>query len=268
MTATAITAPPVVPAGCLERIHPLAKIAGILPAMALMMFVRDIATPVAIVLGAYAVILTGVRMTGRLLLVLCAVIPAGTLIVGLSFALWSDPSLVSDTRPIIVAPGWTLYTGALGVGIATSSRIAAVIALAMIAGLSTTGRDLTAALIQQCRLPYRVGYAALAAVHFVPTLQRELTLIRRAHRVRGSASRAPWHALGRWIGYIVPLLAAAIRHAERVALAMDARAFGAYPQRTNRDPLRFRRRDAAFTAALLAGTAAVATWFFPWLPTT
>jgi hypothetical protein len=32
----------------------------------------------------------------------------------------------------------------------------------------------------------------------------------------------------------VPLLAGAIRHAERVALAMDARAFGAHPDRTER----------------------------------
>ena len=30
----------------------------------------------------------------------------------------------------------------------------------------------------------------------------------------------------------MPLLAGAIRHAERVALAMDARAFGAHPDRT------------------------------------
>ena len=90
-------------------------------------------------------------------------------------------------------------------------------------------------MVQQLRVPYRIGYTALAAFRFVPRFGHELEVIRQAHRVRGAhGGRGPFSAMARWAGYIVPLLAGAIRHAERVALAMDARAFGAYPDRTER----------------------------------
>ena len=57
---------------------------------------------------------------------------------------------------------------------------------------------------------------------------------------------------------VVPLLAGAIRHAERVALAMDARAFGAHPDRTERTISRWRRRDTVFVIAFwVAGAARV-----------
>ncbi len=102
-------------------------------------------------------------------------------------------------------------------------------------------------------MPYRVGYAALAAIRFVPRFGRELETIRQAQRVRGVGGFAPT----RWIRTVVPLLAGAIRHAERVALAMDARAFGAHPDRTERHLVPWRRRDTAFVLGLWAVTAAV-----------
>jgi energy-coupling factor transport system permease protein len=62
----------------------------------------------------------------------------------------------------------------------------------------------------------------------------------------------------------VPLLAGAIRHAERVALAMDSRAFGAHPTRTERHLVPFRVRDTVFTVAMLLTSAAIFLVFFPW----
>jgi energy-coupling factor transport system permease protein len=74
----------------------------------------------------------------------------------------------------------------------------------------------------------------------------------------------PFSAIARWFGYIVPLMAGAIRHAERVALAMDARAFGAYPDRTERHLVPFRARDVVFIALFLLASAAVFVVFAPW----
>ncbi|MCR2446348.1 energy-coupling factor transporter transmembrane protein EcfT, partial [Salmonella enterica] len=83
-----------------------------------------------------------------------------------------------------------------------------------------TGSEFVRALVQQARLPYRIAYAALAAIRFVPRLRTELDTIRSAHRVRGVASgRGPLAHTRRRLGYTVPLLAGSIRHAERVALA-------------------------------------------------
>ena len=105
--------------------------------------------------------------------------------------------------------------------------------------------------VQQLRVPYRIGYTALAAFRFVPRFGHELEVIRQAHRVRGAhGGRGPFAAIARWFGYVVPLLAGAIRHAERVALAMDARAFGAYPDRTERHIVPFRARDVVFIVAV------------------
>jgi energy-coupling factor transporter transmembrane protein EcfT len=76
--------------------------------------------------------------------------------------------------------------------------------------------------------------------------------------VRGVApGRGPIAALHRAFAAVVPLLASSIRHADRMALAMESRAFGAHPTRTERTPSRWRVRDTVFTLAGWAATAAV-----------
>jgi energy-coupling factor transport system permease protein len=114
-------------------------------------------------------------------------------------------------------------------------------------------------------VPYRIGYTALAAFRFVPRFGHELEVIRQAHRVRGAhGGRGPMAAISRWSGYVVPLLAGAIRHAERVALAMDARAFGAHPDRTERHLVPFRARDVVFIVLFVAASAVIFWLFRPW----
>nr|WP_275445021.1 energy-coupling factor transporter transmembrane component T [Microbacterium aurum] len=245
--------------------NPLAKFAAPVPAMILLVFVRDIATPVAFIALAYAVLLAGARLSRRLALLLLVALPAGAALIGVSMAVWTDASRVDTAVTILQVGDWSLYGGALLIGMATGVRLAAIIALALIAGLTSTGPDIVRAMVQQLRVPYRIGYTALAAFRFVPRFGYELEVIRQAHRVRGShGGRGPFAALARWWGYIVPLLAGAIRHAERVALAMDARAFGAHPDRTERHLVPWRGRDTAFVIAFWALSAGILIAFFPW----
>ncbi len=260
--ADAVTASPV---RFLYRLNPLAKLLAPVPAMVLLVFVRDAATPLAFLALSYVLLLVGVSFTRRLAVVLLLAVPLGALAIGFGFSLWTDPSHVDQSVVIWQIGSWTLYGGALLVGLATGLRIAAIVALALIAGLSTTGPDLVRATVQQLRVPYRIGYTALAAFRFVPRFGHELEVIRQAHRVRGAhGGRGPFAAIARWSGYIVPLLAGAIRHAERVALAMDARAFGAYPDRTERHLVPFRARDVVFVVLFLAASAAIFWFCFPW----
>jgi energy-coupling factor transport system permease protein len=257
---------PASPVRFLYGLNPLAKLAGPAPAMVLLVFVRDLATPVAFLLLAYAVLLVGARFTARLVLLLVA-IPVAAALIGAGFALWTDAARVDHSIVIMQLGAWTLYGGALEVGFATGLRLAAIVALALIAGLTTSGPDLARSLVQQLRVPYRIGYTALAAFRFVPRFGHELAVIRAAHRVRGyHGRRGPFAAVARATGYVIPLLAGAIRHAERVALAMDARAFGAYPDRTERHQVPFRARDVVFLALFLAASAAIFWIFFPWQP--
>ncbi|MDE0545122.1 energy-coupling factor transporter transmembrane protein EcfT [Microbacterium sp. C7(2022)] len=263
-TVDPYAAGPVAHGRFLTRINPLAKLLAPVPAMALLIFVRDAVTPASFIALSALVIIVGVRITPRVLAVLAA-IPLGVIVIGMGFSLWTDPSQVDDTTVLVQLGGWTLYSGALGVGFATGLRIAAIVMLTLIAGLSTTGPDLVRASVQQLRVPYRIGYTALAAFRFVPRFAHELDVIRQAHRVRGAhGGRGPFAALARWFGYVVPLLAGAIRHAERVALAMDARAFGAHPDRTERHLVPWRARDTVFVVAFVVASALIFFVTFPW----
>jgi energy-coupling factor transport system permease protein len=251
----------------LHALNPLAKLAGVVPAMLLLLAVRDLVTPACILALAYAVILTGSRMTRMAALLLFVAVPVGVLAIGLGFSLWVDASGVDHTAPVIQIGGWTLFSGALQVGFATALRLGAILALALIGGLTTTGPDLVRASIQQLRVPYRIGYTALAAYRFVPRFGHELAVIRAAHRVRGyHGGRGPLSRIARGWGYVVPLLAGAIRHAERVALAMDSRAFGAHPTRTERHIVPFRARDTVFILAMIVATGTIFVLLFPWQP--
>jgi len=249
----------------LHHLNPLAKLGAVLPAMVLLLFVRDLATPIAFLVLAYAVLLTGARPTARIWAVLLLAIPAGVIVLGLSMALWTDPAQVAATPTVLRIGAWELHAGAFRSGFATGLRLGAILALSLISGLTTTGPDVVRAGVQQLRIPYRFGYTALAAYRFVPRFGYELSVIRAAHRVRGThGGRGPFARIARGWGYIVPLLASAIRHAERVALAMDSRAFGAYSTRTERHEVPFRTRDVVFLALMLAATGAIFALSIPW----
>lgn len=249
----------------LYALNPLAKIAGPAPAMLALIFVRDLATPLSFLALSYALVLIGARFTARLAGLLLLAVPIGVVLIGVGFSVWVDPGGVDGSAEALRIGGWVLYSGALEVGFATALRLAAILSLALIGGLTTTGPDLVRASVQQLRVPYRIGYTALAAYRFVPRFGHELEVIRAAHRVRGHhGGRGPFSRLARAWGYVVPLLAGAIRHAERVALAMDARAFGAYPTRTERHLVPFRARDVVFIVLFWATSAALLWFWFPW----
>ncbi|MFT4158226.1 MAG: energy-coupling factor transporter transmembrane component T [Microbacterium sp.] len=257
---------PTSPRQFLYGLNPLAKIVAVLPAIVLLVFVRDLATPAAFLVLSYSILLVGARIPLHTAALLFGALPLGIVVIGIGFSIWVDAGLVADSIPIVSIGGWMLYSGALTIGFATALRLGAIVALALIGGLTTTGPDLVRSSVQQLRVPYRIGYTALAAFRFVPRFGYELSVIRAAHRVRGHhGGRGPFARIARGSGYVVPLLASGIRHAERVALAMDSRAFGAHPTRTERHLVPLRRRDGVFVVLMLAASAAILL-IFPSLP--
>ncbi|WP_269777940.1 energy-coupling factor transporter ATPase [Microbacterium suaedae] len=215
----------------LDTLNPLAKFAAVIPAMIGLVLTRDAITPAIFLALSTLALLLGTRFTRQIALWLGVALPAIVIVLATGFGVWSG----------------------LEAGIATALRLAALLALALIPGVTSDGVDTVRALVAQLRIPYRIGYAALAAVRFVPRFRYELGVIRSARRVRGSAVRGPAA-----VSLLVPLLAGGIRHAERVALAMDARAFGAYPTRTERREWRWRAPD---TACVVVGWAVTAVTF-------
>lgn len=248
----------------LHRLNPLAKIAAVVPAWIVLLFTRDAAAPLLLLLPAVLLLLAGGRLRGRALVLLLVGVPAGILVMSAGFALWADPGRATGTAVLVAGP-LRLTTGALLVGLTTALRLAALLTLGLIGGLTTGGPEFARALTAQLRIPYRFAYTAVAAYRFVPRSAAELTLIRQALRIRGVApGRGPIAAGRRVLAGVVPLLASSIRHADRVALAMESRAFGAHPRRTERVPSRWRTADTLFAVAGWAATSAVLV-LSPWV---
>ncbi|MEA2612918.1 MAG: energy-coupling factor transport system permease protein [Chloroflexota bacterium] len=129
-------------------------------------------------------------------------------------------------------------------GIALAARVIAIASVGAVFTLTTDATHLADSLVQQARVSPRFAYGALAAYQAIPRFGEDLATLRQARRVRGL--RGGWHP-----GLLVGVLVLAIRHADRMALAMDARAFGSGP-RTFYRPLRWRWLD------LVVGVGAVA----------
>jgi energy-coupling factor transport system permease protein len=131
------------------------------------------------------------------------------------------------------------------------ARVAAIISVGAVFALTTDATRLTDALVQQGRVSPRFAYGALAAYQAVPRLADDLGTIRAARRLRG---------LREWHPHIVfGLLVRAIRHADQLAVAMDARGFGPGPRSTYR-PISWTLLDVivgAFGLAILVAALLV-----------
>lgn len=124
-------------------------------------------------------------------------------------------------------------------------RIAAITLFSMAFVVTTDPVLFVISLIQNLKVPDVVGYATLTAYRFVPTLKDEAEKIRLAQQVRGLETgtgilRSVFSARR----MLIPLLITAIRKGERVAIAMESRAFGAYPKRSYYIQTKITRYDA------------------------
>jgi energy-coupling factor transport system permease protein len=108
-------------------------------------------------------------------------------------------------------------------GIALACRVIAIASVGAVFTLTTDSTRLADSLVQQAHVSPRFAYGALAAYQAIPRFGEDLSTLRQARRVRGL--RGGWHP-----GLLVGVLVLALRHADRMALAMDARAFGSGPR--------------------------------------
>jgi energy-coupling factor transport system permease protein len=123
------------------------------------------------------------------------------------------------------------------------ARVTAIVSLGAVFVLTTDPTRLMDALVQQARVSPRFAYGLLAAYQAVPRLGSDLTSLRDARRLRGLRQLDP--------SLFVGLLVRAIRHADQLSVAMDARGFGPGP-RTAYRPIGWTRLDLAVGVSALA----------------
>lgn len=244
----------------LHRLNPLTKLVAAVVIFIGLTAIVDPVTPLLITaLTFLAIWLLGRVRLGLLIRTLAP-------IVVLSFGLvWStvlfyqaDPG--SQPRLLGRVGPFPISDQAIAYALVIAFRMLGFFTVSLFFVLTTDPSDLVQALIQRLGLSYRFGYGAHAAYRFVPLFDSELTTIRAAHRVRGVRGGGPTAQIRQYVGFVVPLLASAIRRAERVALAMEARGFGASTRRTYYRRSTFGLDDVRFASGsviVLGGTLAL-----------
>jgi energy-coupling factor transport system permease protein len=240
----------------LHTLNPSIKLLAIALVMIAITFIFDVATPLAFFALTVAAMLTLGRMPPRQ--VLRGLVPF--LLLALSFvvlnAIFHRP-LPSETMLFSLGPLTVSWEG-LEIGLSIGLRVLFLVSTSLLFVATTDPHELVLSLVQQARLGYKLAFALLVAYRFLPLFADEYANIRAAARVRGIGSDRGFLARFRSLRReAVPLLASAIRRAERLAIAMDSRAFGAYPTRTYRKTMTVTRRDRLFFICTLGLSAAL-----------
>jgi energy-coupling factor transport system permease protein len=124
-----------------------------------------------------------------------------------------------------------------------AARVLSIVSVGAVFALTTDATFLIDSLVQLARVSPRFAYGTLAAYQAVPRLVEDLATLRATRRLRGLRE---WHPR-----LVVGLLVRAIRHADQLAIAMDARGFASGPRSIYR-PVRWHPLDAAVLVGALA----------------
>ena len=235
----------------LGRTSPLLKLVIALVWLAALAFSYDIRPAAVVAVAAVIAGLTVGRLAPGRLAAGVAPLWAVAVGVGLANTLFAAANTDPSNTVVAVIGPLRLTSAAIIGGIGVAARVIAVVAVGVVFGQTTDPTRLVDSLVQQGRAPDRFAYGALAAYQAIPRLAEQLTTLRQARRIRGL--RTGWHPR-----LLVGLLVLAIRHGDRLALAMDARGFGSGPRSRYR-AVRWSPLDAVMgAAALVVAAAAVA----------
>ena len=174
-------------------------------------------------------------------------------------------SLFVSGGPVLWAWGpLTVEQHGFLIGAAAGLRIVNLATSSMIFLASTSPRDLAIAATEKLRLPARATQALFLALRFLPLLEDEYADLMDAHRVRGAGGENSLRERARRLQRLtVPFLFSSLRRAQVTALAMDAKAFGAYPTKTFYHQVHYPLRGKLFAAIwvllLILGIFLIAT---------
>lgn len=122
-----------------------------------------------------------------------------------------------------------ISAGSLNFALAVTVRAFAV-ALPSLLMLSRVNQiALADGLAQICRLPSRIVIGSFAGIRLIVLMRNDWVVMQRSRRARGIGDHA---AIRRLVTMVFAMLVLALRRASSLALAMEARGFGAFSERT------------------------------------
>lgn len=242
------------PPSLLARLDPRAKLVTFLLAM---FTAFAISTPTQLVLA--LVVTVGLFAAARAPLRSIMNSVKGFLVLMLLLALFN--LLVTQTGRRLAAWGpFVLTTGGIWVAVLYASRFMLIIFLGALLVETTTPTQMTdaceALLHPLSKLGIHTNEIALVlslALRFIPTLGREVHAIVEAQAARGGSieSGSLSQRLHAAIAIAVPVFAGALRHADNLSKALDARCYeGSRQQRTHYRLMRLEKIDILFIALM------------------
>lgn len=158
------------------------------------------------------------------------------------------------TNEVINLLGLTVPLDSFLVALALSLRILNVAALSLMFIFTTNTVDFILSLIQQLKLPPKIAYGVLAGYRFLPLMKDEIKIIHAAHQVRGvNQGKSLKDKFSQYKRFAIPLLASAIRKAERTAVVMKSKGFTGDRNRTFYRQFFVTKRDFVLPGILLLG---------------
>ncbi len=228
----------------LGRVSPVVKLAIALVWLVGLALTTRILPPLFLALVAMVAGLWLGRIPGPTLARATAPLWVAAVLIGVSNTVFAAANGDPAAAELLTIGPIRITTEAAVAGVGLACRVIAIASVGAVFSLTTDPTRLVDSLVQQARVSPRFAYGALAAYQAIPRFGEDLATLRQARRVRGL--RGGWHP-----GLLIGVLVLAIRHGDRMALAMDARAFGSGP-RTFYRPIGWHWIDLVAAAAALA----------------
>lgn len=177
--------------------------------------------------------------------------------------LWTTIVFGAETGGTVIWSffGWDVTDKQWALALSLSFRVLAFSSLSLLFALTTDPVKFVMSLMQQLKLSPKLAYGVLVGYQFLPVLKDEFFQIQQAHRLRGAAVEKHWWQ--RLLGIrrvIIPMLAGAVRKAERSAFAMEARGFTGESRKEYYRPVQTGRMDIAMCLGLLVLLAGSCVW--------
>jgi energy-coupling factor transport system permease protein len=175
--------------------------------------------------------------------------------------LFFHPGRALVTVPLI---GWQVTFEGIEAGVLFTVRIAVLVSLSLLLMSITTPQELTDGLekllrpLTRLKVPVSEGALMVSiALRFVPILTQEALKIQRAQTARGADLEGSWvKRIRKTLPMILPLFTSALKKADDLALALEARAYRGGQGRTQMMALSIAGRDMmafVLTGLLTAG---------------
>jgi energy-coupling factor transport system permease protein len=147
-------------------------------------------------------------------------------------------------------------------GLLTAIKIDAILIAGIVFLATTRNEEITIGLVKM-GVPYVMCFAFSTALRLVPTFAHTGATVVEAQRSRGLDldTGSLWSRMKAYIPLMAPIFLVSIRNANLMAMALEARGFGAGKKRTFYIQTRMQARDwiaLILTAIILAGSISIA----------